>query len=87
MAKVIKRPKQTNEGEGSRTADRRYRAGVDRHVRSGRSTEAAEEAKRALEGDEGEELERAEQQGKQRASTDMGSREDDREQHLHRGRE
>jgi hypothetical protein len=54
MAKPVKRPKGVNEGEGSRTADRRYRAGVARHLRSGRSKKAAEDAKRAVESDQGE---------------------------------
>jgi hypothetical protein len=46
---------QKNEGEGNRTADRKYREGVQAHVKSGASKPAAEEAEQALEGSEGEE--------------------------------
>ena len=49
-----------NEGEGNRTADRKYREGVRRHVESGASEPAAEEAQHALEGSEAEELRKAE---------------------------
>lgn len=55
-------------GEGNYDASRRYRRGVERSVREGRSAELAEEAKRALESDEGEELRRAEERAK-RAET------------------
>jgi hypothetical protein len=53
-----------NEGEGNRTADRRYREGVRRHVQSGASEPAAEEAEQALTGDEADELRKAEEEGK-----------------------
>lgn len=53
-----------NEGEGNRTADRKYREGVRRHVESGASEAAAEEAKHALEGDEVDDLREAEAEGK-----------------------
>ena len=53
-----------NEGEGNRTADRKYREGVRRHVESGASEPAADEAQRAVEGDEGDELRRAEDKAK-----------------------
>jgi hypothetical protein len=53
-----------NEGEGNRTADRKYREGVQRHVESGASEPAAEEAERALDGDEAEALRKAEEAGK-----------------------
>ena len=49
-----------NEGEGNRTADRRYREGARRHVESGASVPAAEEAQQALEGTEADELRKAE---------------------------
>jgi len=49
-----------NEGEGNRTADRKYREGVRRHVESGASEPAAEEAEHALEGSEADELRKAE---------------------------
>jgi hypothetical protein len=54
-----------NEGEGNRTADRRYREGVQRHVQSGASDAAAEEAEKALDSAEGDELRRAEEKGKE----------------------
>ena len=56
-----------NEGEGSRTADRRYREGVRRHVESGASQPAAEEAEDAedaLERAEADQLRDAEKTGK-----------------------
>jgi hypothetical protein len=53
-----------NEGEGNRTADRKYREGVRRHVESGASKPAADEARHAVESDEGDELRRAEDEAK-----------------------
>ena len=53
-----------NEGEGNRTADRKYREGARRHVESGASEHAADEAQRAVESDEGDELRRAEDEAK-----------------------
>ena len=55
-----------NEGEGNRSADRRYREGVRRHVESGAPEGAAEEAQRALESAEGDDLREAEEEGKAR---------------------
>ena len=55
---------QKNEGEGNRTADRKYREGVREHVESGASEAAADEAERALESNEGAELREAEEEGK-----------------------
>jgi hypothetical protein len=53
-----------NEGEGNRTADRKYREGVRQHVKSGAAEPAAEDAKQALDGAEAEELRAAEAAGK-----------------------
>jgi hypothetical protein len=53
-----------NEGEGNRTADRKYRESVRRHVESGVSQPAAEEAQHALEGAEADELREAEEEGR-----------------------
>jgi hypothetical protein len=53
-----------NEGEGNRTADRKYREDVRRHVESGAVEPAAEEARETLDGPEAEELHRAEEEGK-----------------------
>jgi hypothetical protein len=53
-----------NEGEGNRTADRRYREGVRRQEQSGASEPAADEAERALEGDEADDLRKAEEAAK-----------------------
>jgi hypothetical protein len=52
------------EGEGSYTASRNYRKGVEKSVREQDSQALAEEAKKALEGDEGDELRAAEQEAK-----------------------
>jgi len=49
-----------NEGEGSRTAARRYDAGAEKMAKSGKVDELGESAKEALDGDEGDELRRAE---------------------------
>lgn len=49
-----------NEGEGSRTAARRYDSAVEKTVKSGTVTEKARAAARALDGPEGSELRRAE---------------------------
>jgi hypothetical protein len=75
MAKAAKQQDTTekpdlkqNEGEGSRTAARRYNQGVEETVRSGHVDEKAEEAKKALEGPEGEELREAEQAAKEPAT-------------------
>ena len=48
------------EGEGNRTADQRYREGVEKSVKAGKIKEHAEEAARALDGPEGDELREAE---------------------------
>ena len=53
-----------NEGEGNRTADRKYREGVRQHVESGASEAAAEEAEHALDSAEAEELRKAEESAK-----------------------
>lgn len=53
-----------NEGEGNRTADRKYREDVRRHVESGAVEPAAKEAREKLDGPEAEELRRAEEEGK-----------------------
>jgi hypothetical protein len=61
---------QPNEGEGSRTAARRYNAGVVKTVRDGHVDEKARQAARALDGAEGAELRRAEEQARLTAATD-----------------
>jgi hypothetical protein len=58
-----------NEGEGNRTADRRYREGVRPHVESGAPESAAEDAEQALESTEADELRKAEEAAKQRRKT------------------
>ncbi len=57
-----------NEGEGNRTAARRYNQATEEYGRSGRVDAAAKAAEKALEGPEREELERAEEEGKAHAS-------------------
>ena len=61
---------QPNEGEGSRTAARRYNAGVVKTVHDGHVDEKAREAARALDGSEGAELRRAEEKARLTARTD-----------------
>jgi hypothetical protein len=53
-------PGQRNEGEGNKTAARRYDRAVAKTVRSGVVARKAREAARALSGPEGSELRRAE---------------------------
>ena len=60
-------PKETvqrNEGEGNRTAARRFNKAQQEFVKKGKVEEKAREAEHALEGDAREELERAEEEGK-----------------------
>jgi hypothetical protein len=60
MNEASKHDQSKNEGEGNRTADRKYREGVRDHVESGASEQAAKEAEHALEGAEATELREAE---------------------------
>lgn len=54
-----------NEGEGSRSASRRYDEGAEKAARDPEHVaEAAEKAKRELEGPKGAELREADRQGK-----------------------
>jgi hypothetical protein len=53
-----------NEGEGNKSADRRYRKRTEQFVKSGRVTEQAQKAADALEGAEGTELQEAEEKGR-----------------------
>ena len=56
-----------NEGEGNKTADRKYREAATRHARSGNSEEQARAAERAIDDDEErEELPDAERAAKQK---------------------
>jgi len=64
MAEPRTNEQSKNEGEGNRTADRKYREGVREHVKSGASKPAAEEAEHALEGSEADELRKAERVAK-----------------------
>ena len=57
---------QQNEGEGSRSAARRYNEGVQKTVESGQVPQKADEARKATEGPEGDELRRAEEDAKRR---------------------
>jgi hypothetical protein len=52
------------QGEGNYDASRRYRKGLEKSVREGRSEELGKKAEEALEGPEGEELRRADEKGK-----------------------
>jgi len=58
-------PELQNEGEGSRSATRRYDAGAERTAANPKHVEeAAEKARKALEGSEADDLRRAEERGK-----------------------
>ena len=63
-----KQQDQQNEGEGNRTAARRYNSEQQRFARSGKVEEKAKEAERAVEGKEGEALRDAELVGKRHAA-------------------
>lgn len=65
-----------NEGEGSKSADRHYREGVQKTVESGRVEELGEKAKEALDGEEGDELKRAEEEAKRHGDA-VPSQDDD----------
>jgi len=56
-----------NEGEGNKSADRRYRDGVSKTVQGGHVEEQAKEAERAIDGKEGAALRQAEEAGKKRS--------------------
>jgi hypothetical protein len=58
------------EGEGSRKADRRYREGVQEHLRKGHVEEEAERAAREV-AERPEEFRRAEEEGKKRSAGDL----------------
>jgi hypothetical protein len=64
MSEPTKKSDTKNEGEGNRTADRKYREDVRRHVESGAPEPAAEEAQEALEGTEADELRKAEDEAR-----------------------
>ena len=55
------------EGEGSYTASRRYREGLEKSVAAGKSGELARKAQKAYDGKEGDELRKAEAKGKAKA--------------------
>jgi len=63
-AAPIARTGQKNEGEGNRTAARRYDRAVEQTVKSGTVPAKARAAARALDGPQGNELRRAEAQAK-----------------------
>lgn len=56
-----------NEGEGSRSADRRYREGVERTLREGHVEEDAERARREVDAAP-DEHRRAEEEGRRRSA-------------------
>jgi hypothetical protein len=63
------RMKSKVEGEGSYTASRRYRAGVEKTVASGKTGELARKAQKAYDGKEGKELRKAEMEAKKGKKT------------------
>jgi hypothetical protein len=56
-----------NQGEGNRTAARRYNKDTRDFVKSGKVEKTAEKAREVLESDEGERLKRAEEKGRAQA--------------------
>ena len=64
MSEPTKKSETGNEGEGNRSADRKYREDVRRHIESGASEPAADEAGEALDGPEAEELRKAEDEAR-----------------------
>ena len=64
MAEKKKSKTQGNEGEGNRTAARRYNKAQQEFARSGKVEKKAQEARQASEGPEGAELREAELIGK-----------------------
>jgi hypothetical protein len=64
-----------NEGEGSRTAAKRYNEAQRKFVESGKVEPAAKDAEHALETDEAEELRRAEEEGRSHARPHSEERE------------
>lgn len=59
--------RQKNEGEGNRTAARRYNKESKEFVDSGKVEKSAQKARQAVEGDEAESLKRAEKEGLKKA--------------------
>lgn len=56
-----------NEGEGSRTAARKFNKDENEFAKSGKVDKAAEDAKKAVEGTEGDKLREAEKEGRAHA--------------------
>ena len=52
------------QGEGNYDASRRYRQGLEKSVREGKSEELGKKAEKALEGAEGDTLRKADEKGK-----------------------
>jgi hypothetical protein len=67
LGKAHPQPGQKNEGEGNKTAARRYNEDQQEFVKEGRVDEAAKKARDAVEGKEGDELEQAEEEGRSHA--------------------
>jgi hypothetical protein len=61
-----------NEGEGSRSADRRYREGIAKHLEKGTVEQEADAARRDVEANP-EEYRRAEEEGKRHSAGDLPS--------------
>jgi len=60
-------PGSENEGEGSRSADQRYRADLEKHLEKGHVQEEAEKARKDVESSP-EEYRRAEDEGKRHSA-------------------
>jgi hypothetical protein len=59
-----------NEGEGTRSGDAQYRAGIEDHLRKGKIEEEAEQARRDVEASP-DEFRKAEEEGKRRSAGDL----------------
>lgn len=65
--KITQGQSQANEGEGNRTAARRYNRDSKEFIDSGKVAESADKAAKAVTGSERAELQRAEKAGKSKA--------------------
>ena len=65
---------QPNEGEGNKTAARRFNAEQERFAKSGKVEKKAREAQQAVDGEEGKELAQAEAIGKSHSAGEDGAK-------------
>ncbi len=70
MADVEQPRSEENEGEGSRSGDAQYRAGVEEHLKRADVEQEAEQARRDVEANP-EEFREAEEEGKRRSAGEL----------------